>query len=254
MEILVNKEAGVLRITINRPQKKNSITSAMYQTMADALNGARADSEVRAVLITGQPDMFTAGNDLGDFMNHPPSGGDSPVLRFLDAISRCEKPIVAAVNGVAVGIGTTMLLHCDFVYVADDAKFSLPFATLGLVPEAASSYLLPLIAGYQCAAELLLLGEPFSAARAKEAGFVTEVLPADVVLVAAQQTAAKLVALPGTSVRTTKALLKSAHGAQVAKQMQDESAHFGVMLREPAAREAFSAFFEKRRPDFSKFS
>ena len=254
MEILVNKEAGVLRITINRPQKKNSITAAMYQTMADALEGARADAETRAVLITGQPDMFTAGNDLGDFMNHPPSGGDSPVLRFLEAISRCEKPIVAAVNGVAVGIGTTMLLHCDFVYVADDAKFSLPFATLGLVPEAASSYLLPLIAGYQCAAELLLLGEPFSAARAKEAGFVTEVLPGDVVLVAAQQTAAKLVALPGTSVRTTKALLKAAHGAQVAKQMQDENAHFRAMLREPAAREAFSAFFEKRKPDFSKFS
>ena len=253
MEIQIDKQGGVLRITINRPEKKNSITAAMYQAMADALKGARADAEVRAVLISGQPGMFTAGNDLGDFMDKPPAGGDSPVFQFLDAISRCEKPIVAAVTGVAVGIGTTLLLHCDFVYVADNARFSLPFASLGLVPEAASSYLLPLVAGYQRAAELLLLGEPFSAVKAKEAGFVTEVLPAAEVMAAADRTAAKLVALPGKSVRTTKALLKVAHGAQIARQMQDEGAHFRAMLSEPAAREAFSAFFEKRKPDFSKF-
>jgi len=253
MDILTAKDAGILRITLNRPEKKNSITAAMYQTMADAFKDARADPAVRVVLLTGSAELFTAGNDLGDFINHPPLAEDSPVFQFLDHLSRCEKPVVAAVGGVAVGVGTTLLLHCDLVYAAENARFSLPFTALGLVPEAASSYLLPQIAGYQQAAELLLLGEPFGAARAKEAGFVTAVVPADQLLAVAEKTAARLAALPGKSVRTTKALLKQAHAGLIAQQMQDEGAHFRAMLGEPAAREAFDAFFSKRKPDFSQF-
>ena len=252
MEIQTSKEAGVLRITLNRPDKKNSITAAMYQAMADAFKDARGDSAVKVVLISGSAELFTAGNDLSDFMNNPPHGADSPVFQFLENISTCEKPIVAAVGGPAVGVGTTMLLHCDLVYAADNARFSLPFTSLGLVPEAASSYLLPLIAGYHKAAELLLLGEPFGAAKAKETGFVTEVVAADQLLATAEKAAAKLAALPGKSVRTTKALLKGAHAALVARQMQEEGAHFRAMLGEPAAREAFSAFFAKRKADFSQ--
>jgi len=252
MEILTSKQAGILRITFNRADKKNSITAAMYQAMADALKDARADKTVRVVLLAGSADLFTAGNDLSDFMNNPPSGGDSPVFQFLENISRCEKPIVAAVGGIAIGVGTTMLLHCDFVYAADNARFSLPFTSLGLVPEAASSYLLPQIAGYHKAAELLLLGEPFNAQKAKEAGFITEIVPAAELLATAERTATKIAALPGKSVRSTKALLKQAHAANTAKQMGDEGALFRAMLTEPAAREAFAAFFAKRKPDFSQ--
>ncbi|HEX4326853.1 MAG TPA: enoyl-CoA hydratase [Burkholderiales bacterium] len=252
MEVLASKEAGVLRITLNRPEKKNSITGAMYQALADALADARRDPAVKAVMITGGVEMFAAGNDLGDFMNNPPQDEGAPVFQFLTQISECEKPIVAAVAGVAVGIGTTMLLHCDLVYAADNARFALPFTSLGIVPEAASSYLLPLIAGYQQAAELLLLGEPFGAERAKQAGFVTAVVPAGELLPAAEKAAARLAALPGKSIRTTKALLKQAHAAQVARQMHEEGVLFRAMLTEPAAREAMSAFFAKRKPDFSQ--
>ena len=252
MEIETSKAAGILRITLNRPEKKNSITAAMYQTLADTLADASANSAVRVVLLAGSAELFTAGNDLADFMNNPPSGEDAPVFQFLKAISTFEKPIVAAVAGPAIGIGTTMLLHCDLVYAADNARFALPFTSLGLVPEAGSSYLLPLIAGYQQAAELLLLGEPFGAARAKEAGFVTEVLPADQLLAAAEKAAMKLAALPGKSVRMTKALMKHAHGTMIASQISEESGRFRAMLGEPAAREAFSAFFAKRKPDFSQ--
>jgi enoyl-CoA hydratase/carnithine racemase len=253
MEIQTSKEAGVLRITLNRPDKKNSITAAMYQAMADALKDARGDSEVKVVLISGSAELFTAGNDLSDFMNNPANSEDAPVFQFLHQISACEKPMVAAVGGPAVGIGTTMLLHCDLVYAAENARFALPFTSLGLVPEAASSYLLPFIAGYHKAAELLLLGEPFNAIKAREAGFVTEIVPADQLLATAEKAAAKLAALPGKSVRATKALMKQAHFSAVTRQMQDESAQFRAMLGEPAAREAFSAFFAKRKPDFSTF-
>lgn len=252
MEVLVSREGGVLRIALNRPEKKNSITAAMYRAFAEALADARQDSEVRVVLITGTPEVFTAGNDLADFRDNPPQDQNAPVFAFLTQIRECEKPMVAAVCGAAVGVGTTLLLHCDLVYVAETARFAVPFTSLGLVPEAASSYLLPLIAGYQQAAELLLLGEPFDAARAKQAGFVTQVLPPDQVFAAAQAAAAKLAALPPTSVQATRALLKGAHAAQVARQMHDENERFRVMLTGPAAREAFAAFFAKRKPDFSK--
>ena len=255
MSILVTTNAAIMTIEIDRPEKKNSINAAMYQRMADAIAQARADASVRVILIRGKQEIFTAGNDLGDFMNAPPSavtsGSTSPVLQFLAQISQCEKPLVAAVAGAAVGIGTTMLFHCDLVFAADSTRFHMPFVSLGLVPEAASSYLLPQIVGYQRAAHLLMLGEPFDAAAGKEAGFVTQVVAADAVFATAEHAAAKLAALPPKSIRTTKALMKAGHAAHVAQQMATESGHFRTMLAEPAAREAFTAFFERRKPDFS---
>lgn len=254
MEIRTQRGEGVLEIEFNRPEKKNAFTSAMYVALAAALAEGEHDDSVRAILFHGQPGVFTAGNDLEDFMKRPPQGSDSPVFHFLEAASAAAKPLVAAVNGPAVGIGTTLLLHCDLVYAGDDARFRLPFTSLGLVPEFASSYLLPLVAGYQRAAELLLLGEAFDARKAYEAGFVTKVVPAKQALDAAREGAQKIAALPAKSVRVTKALLKSAHSAAVRNQMRVESEHFRAMLGEPAAREALSAFLEKRAADFSKVS
>jgi enoyl-CoA hydratase/carnithine racemase len=225
----------------------------MYRTMADALTAADADPSVRVVLFQGKPDVFTAGNDIEDFLKGPSSSGPSPAQQFLSAVIHAQKPLVAAVTGVAVGIGTTLLLHCELVYAGDNARFSLPFTSLGLVPEFASTYVLPWIAGYQRAAELLLLGEPFGADQAARAGFVTQVLPAAEVVPAALSAAARLAALPGKSVRATKGLLRRAHLKQIEEQLQAESAHFVTMLREPAAKEAFSAFLERRKPDFSRF-
>ncbi|HEX7605651.1 MAG TPA: enoyl-CoA hydratase [Usitatibacter sp.] len=250
MEIETSRDGGVLAIGFNRPQKKNAFTSDMYVALEAALREGERDDTVRAILFHGQPGVFTAGNDLEDFMKRPPQGMDSPVFRFLEA----AKPLVAAVNGPAVGIGTTLLLHCDLVYAGDDARFRLPFASLGLVPEFASSYLLPMVAGYQRAAELLLLGEPFDAQAAYAAGFVTKVVPAAQALDAAREAARKVAALPVKSVRLTKALLKGAHRDAVRNQLQVEAGHFRAMLGEPAAREALSAFLEKRAPDFSKIS
>ena len=254
MDILISKDNGILSIEFNRPDKKNAITAAMYQSMADALKDAEGDSAIRAILISGKPQIFTAGNDLEDFMRNPPAGGDSPVFQFLWQISHAGKPIVAAVAGAAVGIGTTLLVHCDLVYAAENAVFSLPFAQLGLCPEAASSLLLPQIAGYQRAAEKLLLGEAFTAEEARQMGLVNKVLPADQLLPFAQAQAAKLVALPAASIRVTKNLMKSGQSAAVEAQMAAEGKHFGAMLKAPEAREAFTAFFEKRKPDFSRFA
>ena len=253
-EIEVGRDGSVLIIEFNRPEKKNAITAAMYQAMADGLTEADADPAVRAVLLKGKPDIFTAGNDLEDFMKSPPHGDNSPVFQFLHNISHAKKPIVAAVTGAAVGVGTTMLFHCDLVYAGDNAKFSLPFATLGLCPEAASSYLLPLIAGYQRAAEKLLMGEPFLAAEAKEMGFVNQVLPAAEVAAFALERAKKLAALPGSSIRTTKALMRGAHVRMVEAQMKEEGVQFRSMLSSPEAKEAFTAFFQRRQPDFSQFA
>ncbi|WP_158904982.1 enoyl-CoA hydratase [Burkholderia sp. L27(2015)] len=254
--IVVGIEAGLLTIAFNRPEKKNSITSAMYQTMVDALAGAEQDPAVRAVLFRGSPEIFSAGNDLEDFMKRPPAGLDSPVVQFLTRISTASKPVLAAVSGPAVGIGTTLLLHCDLVYAADTARFSLPFAALGLCPEAASSLLLPQIAGYQRAAEKLLTGDAFDAQEAFAMGFVNKVLPAGEVLAYAHAQARKLVALPPASLRVTKSLLKGGAGgeAKIAARIGEELTHFSQMLRAPEAREAMSAFFEKRKPDFSRFS
>ncbi|MQR00418.1 enoyl-CoA hydratase [Glaciimonas soli] len=254
MDILTSKENGILTITFNRLEKKNAITAAMYQTIADALQDAETDTAVRAVLFLGQPQIFSAGNDLEDFMKNPPRGSDSPVFQFLHDISHASKPLVAAVSGAAVGVGTTMLLHCDLVYAADNAKFSMPFTQLGLCPEAASSLLLPQLSGYQRAAEKLLLGEAFDAAEAHAMGLVNKVLPADQLLAFAQAQTEKLVALPAASIRASKKLMKADQMAAVDKRMAEEIAQFASMLTAPEAREAMTAFFQKRKPDFSQFS
>lgn len=251
-DILQHTENGVLTLTFNRLERKNSITAAMYGALADALEHAAQDSTVRVALIQGHETVFSAGNDIGDFLNKPPSTQDSPVYRFLRGIASFEKPLIAAVAGPAVGIGTTMLFHCDLVYAGDNAAFSMPFVNLGLCPEAASSLLVPRMFGYHRAAEALLLGEPFFAEAAQEVGLVNRVLPPTEVNGYAQAQARKLAAKPLTSLIETKRLMKDGQQAEVLAQMALEGQSFGRMLREPAAREAFGAFVEKRKPDFSK--
>jgi enoyl-CoA hydratase/carnithine racemase len=251
-DILTHIDQGVMTITLNRVEKKNSITAAMYGAMADALAQAEGDVSVRVAVIQGDAAIFSAGNDIGDFLNQPPAGQDSPVFRFLRGIATFPKPLVAAVCGPAVGIGTTLLFHCDLVYAGDNAAFSMPFVNLGLCPEAASSLLVPQMLGYHRAAEALLLGEPFMAEAALEVGLVNRVVPPTEANAMAQQQARKLAAKPLSSLIETKRLMKKGQSALVLQQMAEEGASFGRMLREPAAREAFGAFMEKRKPDFSK--
>jgi enoyl-CoA hydratase/carnithine racemase len=251
-EIRVTLQGAVTEIAFDRPARRNAITAAMYDALAAAIAEAGHDAGVRVVLVPGSSEAFTAGNDIEDFASRPPQDEQAPVFRFLRAMSQARKPIVAAVNGPAIGIGTTMLLHCDLVYAAEDARFQLPFVSLGVVPEFASSYLLPLIAGYHRAAELLMLGAPFGPQKALECGFVTRVVPPAETLAAAREAAAKLAALPAKSVQTTKALMKAPHSAAVEAQLRVESQHFREMLQEPAAREALAAFLEKRRPVFNE--
>ncbi len=253
MEIDISKNHGILTLSFNRAEKKNAITAAMYQQLAEALKDAEIDPAIRAILFAGSAQAFTAGNDLEDFLKNPPNSKDAPVFQFLWEISHASKPIVAAVAGVAVGIGTTMLLHCDLVYAADNAKFSMPFSQLGLCPEAASSLLLPHISGYQRAAEKLLLGEAFSAEEAHQMGFVNRILTVEELLPFAIKQAAKLAALPATSIRVTKQLMKKNRVVATEVQMAAEIEHFAAMLTAPEAKEAFTAFFEKRKPDFSQF-
>ncbi len=247
---------GILRVEIRRPEKKNALTGPMYAALADIFEAAEDDPEVRVVLIHGQPGGFTAGNDLADFLDHPPLGEDppAPVFRFLQAFRTLSKPFVAAVSGVAVGIGTTILLHCDLVYAGASAKFQLPFVNLGLCPEAASSLLLPALAGHVRAAEMLLLGESFDADQAREIGLVNAVLPDASVLDHALAQARKLAAQPSASVRLTKQLMKRAQAALVEQTMLEEGRHFRARLLSPEAKEAFAAFLEKRKPDFSRFA
>jgi enoyl-CoA hydratase/carnithine racemase len=252
--ILTALEDGVLRVTINRPEKKNALTVAMYASLADALRRAEAEPEVRVLLLHGAGDAFTAGNDLSDFVQNPPTDESSAVFQFLDAISTAAKPVVAAVHGPAVGIGTTLLLHCDLVYATREARLQMPFVTLGLCPEAASSYLLPLFMGPVRAAELLLLGDPFSGEKARNWGLVNEVVSEDRLLDVAMEKARALAARPPASVRLTKAFLRRAHADAVHSTLRDEAEAFLERLQSPEAAEAFTAFFEKRAPDFSTFS
>ena len=254
--IVTEIQDAVLRVEIRRPDKKNALTGPMYALLADAFEAAERDPGVRVILIHGQSGMFTAGNDLADFLDNPPVNDDPPppVFRFLEAFRTLTKPFVAAVSGVAVGVGTTMLLHCDLVYAGASAKFQLPFVNLGLCPEAASSLLLPALAGHARAAEILLLGEPFDAAKAREIGLVNAVLPDAEVLDHAMAQARKLASQPAASVRLTKRLMKQAQAALVEQTMREEGRHFRARLVSPESREAFTAFFEKRKPDFSRFN
>ena len=244
---------GVAVLEIARPEKKNALTQAMYTAMAEAIAAADADPAIRAVLVTGQPGIFTSGNDLEDFMQRPPSGEDSPVFRFMKALAECGKPVVAAVTGGAIGIGTTMLLHCDLVYVSDEARLAMPFVGLGLVPEYASSLLVTQLVGHAKATELLLLGEPFNGEAAVEMGIANAVLPAAEVVNHARRMAERFNALPPGAVRESKALMRRAQKALVEDTVRVEGEIFGKRLRSPEAMEAFQAFFQKRKPDFSKF-
>jgi len=251
-DILIHTEDGITTLTFNRLERKNSITAAMYATLADALEAAAADTLVRVVVFQGHETVFSAGNDIGDFLQQPPAKEDAPVFRFLRALAGFPKPLVAAVCGPAVGIGTTLLFHCDLVYAGDNAAFSMPFVNLGLCPEAASSLLVPQMMGYHRAAEALLLGEPFMAEAALEVGLVNRVVPPSEANAYAQSVARKLAAKPLASLIETKRLMKKPQAEAVLRQMAEEGASFGRMLREPAAREAFTAFMERRLPDFSR--
>jgi enoyl-CoA hydratase/carnithine racemase len=251
-DILIHTEDGITTLTFNRLERKNSITAAMYATLADALEAAAVDALVRVVVFQGHETVFSAGNDIGDFLQQPPAKEDAPVFRFLRALAGFPKPLVAAVCGPAVGIGTTLLFHCDLVYAGDNAAFSMPFVNLGLCPEAASSLLVPQMMGYHRAAEALLLGEPFMAEAALEVGLVNRVVPPSEANAYAQSVARKLAAKPLASLIETKRLMKKPQAEAVLRQMAEEGASFGRMLREPAAREAFTAFIERRLPDFSR--
>jgi len=244
---------GVATVEIARPEKKNAITQAMYQQMADAINAAAADAGVRAVLITGQPGIFTSGNDIEDFMQRPPGTLESPAFVFMKALMGCEKPVIAAVTGAAIGIGTTMLLHCDFVYVSDEARLAMPFVSLGLVPEFASSLIVPQLMGNARAAEKILLGDPFTGADAVELGIANAVLPANEVANHARRIAERFNALPPGAVRDTKKLLRRARSQAALETIGIEGKVFAERLQSPEAKEAFSAFFQKRKPDFSQF-
>jgi len=249
--ILVTDSDGIFSIEISRRDKKNAITGDMYRAMSNALSHARDQHHVRVVLIRGQSDLFTAGNDLGDFL-HRKVGDPSAAIPFLHLLAAFEKPLVAAVAGNAVGIGTTMLLHCDLVYAADNAKFQLPFVNLALCPEAGSSLLLPRVAGHQRAAELLLLGEPFDAATACAAGFVNRVVAPDRLMETALAAARKLAAQPGQSLAVTKALMKRPPERGAIEAIDEEAIFFADLVAAPAAKEIFNAFLEKRPADPAK--
>ena len=244
---------GVATIEIARPQKKNALTAEMYSAMAAALRAAEADAAVRAVLIVGQPGVFTSGNDIDDFMNRPPATIDAPVFDFMRALVACSKPVVAAVTGAAIGIGTTMLLHCDLVYVSDEARLAMPFASLGLVPEFAASLIVPALVGHAKAAEKLLLGDPFTAEEAVEMRIANAVLPAGEVVRHARRMAERFNGLPPGAVRESKRLMRRATQAAVLEAIEAEAVVFRQRLASPEATEAFSAFFQKRKPDFSTF-
>ena len=255
-DILSHREGGVLTLTFNRLDKKNAITAAMYDALATALDAAANDDSVRVLVFQGDVACFTAGNDLADFLDNPPDmspGAEpAPVVRFLTALKNWPKPMVAAVAGPAVGIGTTLLLHCDLVYAGDNAAFSMPFVNLGLCPEAGASLLLRQLVGYQRAAEKLMLGEAFYAEEALEMGLVNRVLPPQEVNGYAQVQAAKLAAKPLASLKATKQLMKMSLPAERDAVMEAELQQFGTLLRGPAAKEAINAVMNKRKPDFSK--
>ncbi len=246
--LLTKLEAGVLTLTFNRPQKKNAFTLAMYDAATVALQQADFNDAVRVVVLTGAGGTFTAGNDLGDFLQSPPTGEDSPVFRFLRALVHQPQPVIASVEGAAVGIGTTMLLHCDYVVATQQTRFSMPFVNLGLSPEGASSVLLPRVAGMALASELLMFGEPFDAAMALRAGIINQVVPdAEALAAHTAERAAALAAKPQESLRLTKQLLRDPIRAFVDQALSREGAHFLERLASDEAREAFTAFFAKKK-------
>lgn len=245
---------GIFRIGIARPEKRNALTMAMYDALSTALHAAEQDQQVRVILLHGTDSCFTSGNDLSDFAKHPPQGEDSPVFRFLQTISQATKPLIAMVRGPAVGIGTTMLLHCDLVYADETARFQLPFVNLGLCPEAASSYLLPRRIGPQRAAEMLLLGEMIDAATALHYGLINQHFEPATLEDQVLAKATRLATQPPESVRLTKALLREPQRPRIADVMSKEGELFLHQLAKPEAQEAINAFLQGRKADFSQFS
>lgn len=252
--ILVEREGGLLTLRLNRPDKMNALTRAMYSQMAEVLDAADQDTSVRAVLIRGDEQCFTSGNDVADFLQAPPTGMDSPVFQFMRALFDFSKPVVAAVAGPAVGIGTTLLLHCDLVYVSRDAKLRTPFVNLGLCPEFGSSLLLPRLLGQARAAEVLLLGEGFTGAQAAEWGLASAALEdGSSTLAKAREMALRFLDLAPSALAVSKQLMRAPGRDELRKVIEEEGELFGQRLRSPEAIEALSAFMQRRKPDFSKF-
>ena len=251
--ILVFRANRILRIQLNRPERKNALTGAMYDVMREAIVSSNDDPGIRVVFIHGTPDCFTAGNDLAEFQDLQRMLREPPAIKFLDAISTAVKPIVVAVAGPAVGIGTTMLLHCDLAYAAQSTRFQMPFASLGLCPEGSSSMALERMAGHVQAAELLMLGERFNAERALAMGLVNAVLPDAELMSHAESKVAQLAMQPPAAIRATKALMRRWSATRVAEVLKTEAEMFGERLASPEFAEAARAFFEKRKPDFSRF-
>jgi enoyl-CoA hydratase/carnithine racemase len=242
----------IMTIRFNRPDKKNAILRSMYGAAATALKAAQADVNVRVVVITGEGSCFTAGNDLKDFMEVPPVNEDAEVFQFMFALSAFSKPVIAAVNGLAIGIGTTLLFHCDLAYAVPEATFQMPFINLAVVPEFASSLLVPRLIGRAQASELLLLGEAFGADRAKEIGLINAVVPTAELAETVTQKAKALAAKSPGALRDAKALM-NASAAEVRTTIVTEGKIFGERLKTPEFKEAATAFFERRAPDFSRF-
>jgi enoyl-CoA hydratase/carnithine racemase len=250
-EILTERSGGILRVQLNRPTKKNAMTSAMYIALADGFNEAAKDDRTRAVLWHGAGDSFCAGNDIQDFLKNPPGPGESPQARLMSALLDFDKPLVAAVQGAAIGGGTTMLTHCDFVYAGESARFQMPFINLALVPEFGSSCTLPARIGHLRAAELILLGLPFDARRAADLGLVTRVVPDGDLLATASETARTLAAKPASALQVSKRLLKQPFRDQIKTAIKAENEAFSAQVRSGDAKEALAAFLEKRPPRFA---
>jgi enoyl-CoA hydratase/carnithine racemase len=250
-EIITERSASVLRVQLNRPAKKNAMTSSMYVTLAEIFTDAAKNEQTRVVVWHGAGDSFCAGNDIEDFLKNPPGPGDSPQARLMNALVDFDKPIVAAVQGAAIGGGTTMLTHCDFVYAGESAKFRMPFIDLAVLPEFGSSCSIPAMMGHIRAAELILLGLPFDARRALELGFVNQVVSDQNLLATASETARKLAAKPAGALQASKRLMKRSFRGQIKAAMKAENEAFSAQVRSEDAREAFAAFLQKRPPNFN---
>ena len=246
-EIITERSGNILRVELNRPAQRNAMTSRVYEALADIFNGAAKDERTRVVLWHGAGDSFCAGNDVEDFLKNPPGPGDSPQARLMNALIDLDKPLIAAVQGAAIGGGTTMLIHCDFVYAGENAKFQMPFINLAVVPEFGSSFSVPARIGHIRAAELILLGLPVDARRAEDLGFVTQVVPDQNLLATATETARKLAAKPAGALQACKRLMKRSFREQIKAAMRAENEEFSVRVRSDDAKEALAVFLEKRR-------
>jgi len=253
-DIITERSGNILRIKLNRPARKNAMTLAMYNTMADLLNDAAKDNEIRVVLWHGGGDSSSKHNDIEDFLKNPPGPGESPQARLIEALINFDKPIVVAVQGAAIGGGTTMLTHCDFVFAGESAKFRMPFVDLAVVPEFGTSYSVAARIGYLRAAELILVGLPFDAKRAAELGLVTRVVSDEQLLPTATAAAQQLAAKPPGALQSCKRLMRSSTRELLERAVKLENQEFAVRVRSAEAKEAFTAFLEKRRPNFGAVS